>query len=54
MTDKKYRRLSRLAVSDQVYYVLALTRRHPGYTYITKHRIWLTLIGLLETADLIK
>ncbi len=54
MTDENYRRLARIAISDQIYYVLALTRRHPGYTYITKHRIWLKLIGLIETADLIK
>jgi len=50
MIDKKYRNVARITVSDQVHYVFALTRHSHGY--VTKHRVWLKLIGLIETADM--
>jgi len=51
MTDEEYRHIVRVTTIDQKHYVYAFSRFTHGS--VTKHRIWLKLKGLIETADMI-
>ena len=47
MTDKQYRNIARITVSDQEHYINAFSRFTHGN--IIRRNIWLRLMGLIET-----
>ena len=52
MTDKKYRRIAIVIAINPEHYIYAFSHFTDGNT--TKDSIWLKLIGLIETADMIQ
>ena len=47
MTDKLYRNIARITVSDQEHYIHAFSRFTHGN--VIRRNIWLRLMGLIET-----
>lgn len=52
MTDEEYRQIARITAIGKEQYIRSYSRFTYGDT--TKRSLWLTLNGLVETADMIR